>query len=98
MEKVKTFSKKKEKLKEPSDYDVILLNDNYTTMDFVVNILISVFHKNIVEAQRIMMNVHRSGHGLAGRYSFDIAQTKALQVQSIARQNNFPLKCIVKAA
>jgi ATP-dependent Clp protease adaptor protein ClpS len=88
--------KNREKLKEPEDFRVILLNDNYTTMDFVVEILIVVFHKNEAEADRIMMDVHRKGKGVVGMYPWDIAQTKVGEVHAIARKNDFPLRCIVE--
>jgi len=90
--------KKKGKLKEPEDYQVLLLNDNYTSMDFVVDVLVVVFHKNETEAERIMLDIHRKGKALVGMYAFDIAQTKAAQVHSLAAQNNFPLCCIVERA
>ncbi|MDR1904544.1 MAG: ATP-dependent Clp protease adapter ClpS [Treponema sp.] len=88
--------KKKEKLKEPDDYRVVLLNDNYTTMDFVVEILMSIFHKNEEDAERIMLDVHRKGRGIVGVYTLDIAQTKANQVHMLAREREFPLRCIVE--
>jgi len=87
-----------EKLKEPREYMVILLNDNYTTRDFVVEILKLVFHKKPAEAKRIMLNVHHKGRGVVGVYTWDIANTKANQVHAIARQNDFPLKCLVEEA
>jgi ATP-dependent Clp protease adaptor protein ClpS len=90
--------KKREKLKEPDDYWVILLNDNFTTMDFVVEILMMVFHKKEEDATRIMLDVHQKGKGLIGTYPFDIAQTKANQVHDLARQYEFPLKCIIEKA
>jgi ATP-dependent Clp protease adaptor protein ClpS len=91
------FAKKtKEKLREPEEFHVILLNDHYTTMDFVVEILVTVFHKNGDEANRIMLDVHRKGKGMVGRYPWDIAQTKADQVHAAARQREFPLRCIVE--
>lgn len=95
-EKIKPVSKKAEKLQEPRDYKVIILNDNYTTMDFVVDVLISVFHKNEGEANRIMLDIHRKGKGVVGKYSFDIARTKIEQVHHLARQADFPLKCIME--
>jgi ATP-dependent Clp protease adaptor protein ClpS len=88
--------KSEEKLKEPEEFRVILLNDHYTTMEFVVDILISIFHKNGTEANRIMLDVHRRGRGIVGLYPWDIAQTKADQVHAAARQNEFPLRCIVE--
>lgn len=92
----KTLTRKDEKLKEPGDYTVVLLNDDYTTQDFVVEILKLIFHKNDDEAVRIMMNVHRKGRGAAGVYTWDIAMTKANQVHDLARLNDFPLRCIVE--
>jgi ATP-dependent Clp protease adaptor protein ClpS len=92
----KVAEKNREKLKEPEDLRVVLLNDNYTTMEFVVEILITIFHKSESEANRIMLDVHRKGKGLVGMYSWDIAQTKISEVHAMARKNDFPLKCIVE--
>jgi ATP-dependent Clp protease adaptor protein ClpS len=93
---IKPASKQKKKLKEPEEFRVILLNDHYTTMDFVVGILIQVFHKNEEDANRIMLDVHRKGKGMVGLYPYDIAQTKVNQVHAIAREHEFPLRCIVE--
>ncbi|GHV70013.1 ATP-dependent Clp protease adapter protein ClpS [Spirochaetia bacterium] len=93
-----TITRKKEKLKEPEDYRVILLNDDYTTKDFVVEILMAVFHKNEADATRIMLDIHRKGKGTAGVYSWDIAQTKAWQVHEMAKEEEFPLRCLVEPA
>ena len=90
------LNRDEEKLKEPREYMVILLNDNYTTREFVVEILKLVFHKNPEEAKRIMLNVHHKGRGMVGVYTWDIAQTKVNQVHSIAKQYDYPLKCIVE--
>ena len=87
-----------EELKEPDDYIVVLLNDDFTTRDFVVEILKQVFHKNHEEANRIMLNVHNKGRGVVGIYTWDIANTKAFQVHSIAKEYDFPLRCIVEEA
>lgn len=95
IDKPKTASKPK--IKEPDDYRVILLNDDYTTMDFVVEVLMVIFHKKHEDAERIMMDVHKKGKGIVGLYSFDIAVTKADQVHAAARENEFPLRCIVEA-
>jgi len=84
------------KIKEPQDYRVILLNDHYTTMDFVVDVLMTIFHKNIEDANKIMLDVHKKGKGIVGHYSWDIAATKAEQVHVAARENEFPLRCIVE--
>jgi len=90
--------RKREKLKEPPDYKVILLNDDYTSMDFVTSVLIEVFHKNKTEARRLMMDIHQKGRGVAGVYTFDIAQSKVVQVHSLAASNDFPLECIMEKA
>ncbi|MHB9293892.1 putative ATP-dependent Clp protease adaptor protein ClpS [Hollandina sp. SP2] len=89
-------TQKKEKFKEPEEFRVILCNDHYTTMDFVVEILITVFHKDQLEANRIMLEVHQKGRGVVGQYPWDIAQTKAQQVHILARQHEFPLRCLVE--
>ena len=90
------LDKNEEKLKEPGRYAVVLLNDDYTSRDFVVEILMVIFHKNPQEAKRIMLNVHNKGRGIVGCYTWDIAQTKANQVHVIAKQHDYPLKCIVE--
>jgi ATP-dependent Clp protease adaptor protein ClpS len=94
----KLADKTREKLKEPEQFRVILLNDHYTTMEFVVDVLMTIFHKNEEEAGRIMLDVHRKGRGTVGMYPFDIAQTKANQVHAAAREREFPLRCIVEQA
>jgi len=85
-----------EKLKEPEECRVILLNDDYTTMDFVMEILMALFHKSPEEANAIMLEVHEKGKGIAGQYIWDIAITKVEQVHLIAREHQFPLRCIVE--
>jgi ATP-dependent Clp protease adaptor protein ClpS len=90
--------KRREKLKEPEDYRIVLLNDNFTTMDFVVEVIMVVFHKDQEDATRIMLDVHHKGRGIIGMYPYDIAQTKVNQVHSLARQYEFPLKCIIEEA
>jgi ATP-dependent Clp protease adaptor protein ClpS len=72
---------------------VFLLNDDYTTMDFVIRILEEVFHKPLVEATQIMLHVHKNGRGLAGVYTKEIAETKVDTVHTLARKEDFPLKC-----
>lgn len=84
--------------KEPDEYRVILLNDDYTTMEFVVAVIMSVFHKELFEATRVMLDVHRKGRGVVGTYAYDIAATKIKKVQTMARENGFPLKCIMEKA
>ncbi|MGI6395303.1 MAG: ATP-dependent Clp protease adapter ClpS [bacterium] len=84
------------KVKKPSMYKVIMLNDNYTTMEFVVDILRKYFNKSPLEATEIMLNIHNNGQGVAGIYPFDIASTKVTQVTNVAKKNGFPLKCVVE--
>ncbi len=85
--------KERHKTERPHLYKVFLLNDDYTTMDFVVHVLESIFRKNPVEATRIMLHVHHKGKGLAGVYSRDIAETKIAAVHDLARENEYPLRC-----
>jgi ATP-dependent Clp protease adaptor protein ClpS len=92
------LNKRREKLKEPEEYRIILLNDNYTTMEFVVEVLMIVFRKKREDATRITLDVHQKGKGTVGVYPYDIAQTKANQVHALARQYEFPLKCVVEKA
>ena len=82
-----------EDLEEPPLYRVLLHNDDYTTMQFVVEVLMMVFNKSMEEATRIMINVHKKGVGLCGVYPYEIAETKVDTVGSLARENGFPLKC-----
>lgn len=91
-------TKTRPKVDLPKLYRVILLNDHYTTMEFVVEILQIVFHKPLQEATAIMLDVHRKGRGTVGVYTRDIAETKTSQVHQLARQNNFPLRCIYEEA
>ena len=96
--KDKPSSKTNEKYKEPDEFKVILLNDHFTTMEFVVEVLMVIFHKGIADATRIMMDVHRKGRGVVGVYTWDIAATKSEQVHSAAKANEFPLRCVVEPA
>ncbi len=82
-----------QEVKTPSLYNVFLLNDDYTTMDFVIHILQKVFHKPPVEASQIMLRVHKHGEGLAGVYSREIAETKIDTVHELSSKSKFPLKC-----
>jgi ATP-dependent Clp protease adaptor protein ClpS len=83
-------------VKEPPMYKVILLNDHYTSMEFVVSILQGVFSKNLAEAHQIMMSVHRAGSGVAGLYTREIAETKVATVTHFARKEGFPLQCVME--
>jgi ATP-dependent Clp protease adaptor protein ClpS len=78
-------------LKEPEMYRVLLHNDDYTSMDFVVDILMKVFHKNLQDAEKIMISIHEKGSAVCGVYTYEIAQTKVEQVKKLAKQNEFPL-------
>jgi len=78
-------------LDEPPMYRVLLHNDDYTTMDFVVMILKKIFHKTQEQSEQIMLDVHKKGKGVCGVYTFEIAQTKVEQVKMLAKQNQFPL-------
>ncbi len=82
-----------EELKEPPKYKVLLHNDDYTTMEFVVKVLMTVFHKTKVEAVKIMLNVHRNGIGVCGVYPAEIAETKVTLVHNMAKREGFPLRC-----
>jgi ATP-dependent Clp protease adaptor protein ClpS len=82
----------KQETKKPDLYKVLLLNDDYTTMDFVVDVLETVFNKAPAEAYRIMMAVHHQGQGLCGVYPFEVAETKVAAVLDLARNNGFPLR------
>ena len=86
------------KTQEPTLYNVILLNDDYTTMEFVMDILETLFQKSPAEAFRIMMHVHRSGRGLAGVYTFEVAETKAERVAALASEAGYPLRAAIEEA
>jgi ATP-dependent Clp protease adaptor protein ClpS len=94
--KNKPDSKTKEKYKEPEQFKVVLLNDHFTTMDFVVDILMDIFHKSIEDATKIMLDVHKKGRGVVGVYTWDIAVTKTGQVLEAAKANDYPLLCVVE--
>jgi ATP-dependent Clp protease adaptor protein ClpS len=89
-------TKEQTKTKKPSLYKCILLNDDYTPMEFVVEILKQIFHKSQAEATRIMLHVHQNGMGVAGVYPFEIAETKIHTVEELARESQFPLKCVME--
>jgi ATP-dependent Clp protease adaptor protein ClpS len=91
-----TESEKQVKL--PPMYRVLLLNDDYTTMEFVVQVLQSVFHKSPADATQIMLHIHRSGIGVAGVYTHEVAETKVAVVEAMAREHEFPLRCTLEEA
>jgi len=86
----------RQETKKPELFKVLLLNDDYTTMDFVVEILESVFNKAPAEAYRIMMAVHTQGQGLCGVYPFEVAETKVATVVELARGSGFPLRATME--
>lgn len=86
----------REKIDKPRLWKILLHNDNYTTMDFVVVVLVSVFHKSESEAVRIMLDVHQKGIGLVGTYTREIAETKVARVTEMAQQAQFPLLCTME--
>lgn len=95
---VVTRTRTQKKLKQPPLYRVLLHNDDYTTMEFVVHVLQSVFNHSEAEATQIMLHVHRKGIGVAGVYPHEIAETKVEQVHALAKAHEFPLRCSVEEA
>lgn len=86
------------KLKEPKRYNVVMHNDDFTTMEFVVEILMDIFHKDAITAENIMMTVHKSEKAVIGSYTYGIAVTKVNQSMSRARQEGFPFRMTVEEA
>jgi ATP-dependent Clp protease adaptor protein ClpS len=89
-------TKTQSKTKRPSMFKVMLLNDDYTPMEFVVDLLKTVFHKPHAEATKIMLWVHQNGMGVAGVYPFEVAETKVRTVEELAREAQYPLKCVME--
>ena len=87
-----TKQKDKIKVKKPKSYKVVMFNDDYTTMEFVIEVLVNIFNKSIMEAEKIMLDVHEKGKGVAGIYSYDIAITKVTTAMNMAREEGFPFK------
>ena len=90
------IAKVKPKTKRPNLYRVLILNDDYTPMEFVVHILQRFFSKNQQEATRIMLHVHKRGVGVCGVYTYEVAETKVTQVMDFARQHQHPLQCTLE--
>lgn len=86
----------KPKIQLPKKYKVLLHNDDYTTMEFVIFVLQAVFHKTMEEAEQIMMEVHKKGIGLCGVYTFEIAESKAKKVERLAKEHSHPLMCTIE--
>lgn len=91
-----TSSRQREELKTPPLFKVLMHNDDYTTMEFVVEVLRAVFHQSEPEAERIMLAIHFQGLGHCGTYPFAIAETKVQEVRSRARKAGFPLRCSIE--
>lgn len=91
-----TEVEERQEVKVPSLYKVFLLNDDYTTMDFVVHILEKIFHKKHVEATQIMLHVHKNGRGLAGVYTREIAESKISKAEELSQQHGYPLRCTME--
>lgn len=81
---------------EPKKYKVFLLNDDYSTMDFVIDVLTTIFKKSVDEATKIMLNIHNNGKDVCGIYTHEIASTKVAQVKTKARKSGFPLKAVME--
>ena len=92
----RTLTQEKVKTKKPNLYRVILLNDDYTPMDFVVWLIQTLFHKSLEEATLLMLEVHHKGQGMCGVYPYDIAKTKISQVKELALKHQHPLECIME--
>jgi len=92
-----TDTKDRQKIELPKQYRVILHNDDYTPMEFVIEVLIDIFKKDELTATNIMLNVHTVGHGVCGVYSYEIAETKIARVHDMAQQYEFPLKASMEA-
>jgi ATP-dependent Clp protease adaptor protein ClpS len=96
--KLEKKSSAAEKVETPPLYKVLLKNDDYTTMEFVISVLQTVFHKTSTEAEKIMLTIHFQGVGHCGTYPYAIAETKADQTRMMARKQGFPLRAIVEEA
>jgi len=88
--------KEKIEIKKPKMYKVLLLNDDFTSMEFVVSVLTTIFHKNETDSYNIMLKIHEKGTGLCGVYTHEIAETKVLQVLNLAKKNKFPLRAVME--
>jgi ATP-dependent Clp protease adaptor protein ClpS len=95
---VQERTKTKDKLAPPKRWLVVLHNDDYTTMEFVVWILMQIFHHEETAATQIMLNIHKRGFGVAGEYTREIAESRVTQVETLAREHEFPLRCTMEEA
>lgn len=85
-----------EEITEPPMYKVLLHNDDYTSKEFVVQVLVAIFHKSTEEAMNLMWHVHKNGRGVCGVYTYDVAETKVNTVTAVARENGFPLRTSIE--
>lgn len=95
-ESIEKKSKQKSKIEEPPRFKVVLLNDDYTTMDFVIEVLMNYFSHTVQEAVAVMMLIHEKGKGVCGIYTHEIAETKVAQVTQEAKKRDFPLRAILE--
>ena len=93
-----TIQKTRVKVKEPKRYKVIMHNDDFTTMEFVIFVLMNIFNKNEMEANDLMLKVHKGGSAMVGTYSYDIARSKVEETTLLARQEGFPFKVTMEVA
>ena len=91
-----TITRTRTKTKKPSMYKVLLLNDDYTPMEFVVYVLQRFFSKSVEDATKIMLHVHQNGVGICGVFTYEVAETKVSQVMDLARQHDHPLQCTME--
>ena len=91
-----TITRTRTRTKKPSMYKVVLLNDDYTPMEFVVYVLQRFFSKNAEDATKIMLHVHQNGVGICGVFTYEVAETKVTQVMDLARQHDHPLQCTME--
>ena len=90
------LTRTKPKVKKPSLYRVLLLNDDFTPMEFVIEVLARFFQMNIEKATQVMLHVHQNGVGECGVYTYEVAETKVTQVMDFAKQNQHPLQCVME--
>ncbi|MEX0929435.1 MAG: ATP-dependent Clp protease adaptor ClpS [Balneolales bacterium] len=95
-EELELEDQEKQDTDEPPKYRVLLINDNYTTFDFVIEILVSIFNKNIADAVAITTDVHKKGSGLCGTYAREIAETKLEMVKQAGNEAGYPLRCLME--
>ncbi|WP_026504398.1 ATP-dependent Clp protease adaptor ClpS [Butyrivibrio sp. NC3005] len=91
-----TKEKTSSRIKEPKQYNVIMINDDFTTMEFVVSVLVDIFHKDQISAEAIMLNVHKNGQAVVGKYPYDIAVTRVNIALSRAKEEGFPFRMTVE--